>query len=381
MTTWRRSGGVDDAAGRKTEQDIQAQKISTVTAMSARTRRTSENPASRPAPGISHASGTAYQSRSSWRDEITTNDAPAWQSNVPRSTKSRTQVDEDDRKTGIAFRAPSVAPSDSISKIQSRAPTKGRQYSTISTRASTRRPPLRSRYSSQDGTAVTDGVPLTETNVNALNQGGRSVRESTAYSRPKSRRPLRRHDSATSEGYGVDDRTATQQSTRASRRRATVTGDEYGYGGAGPSRSSFKSRATSARPTTAVASRSRATTVPKDSDGPGTKVSRRTSQAHGTTQAGSAAQNQQIATTGQKSRATSSSPSSARPSAPSAPADPFRPRSATSPTQASPPGFSEWERRVHVREYRRPSDGRWVSDRECIIRKMHSAQAPQGVEA
>ncbi len=367
---------------------------------SVRTRRTSENPASRPPPRTSHASGSTHESRSRWRDEITTNDAPEWRSTARRSRRSRISQD-DDRKTGIAFRAPPVAPDDSISVVQSRRQDNGRKYSTVSKR--TKRPTLQTRSSSLDGrTWSGSGAPLTATNVQALNERGSSVRESTTYSARKSRRASRRESNAVGDDQEGEQRTTAQQTNRSSRRRATVTGEEYEYGGADRGKSAYMSRAASTHQQSTLdtgviaagaaaggaagyaGAQSRAAMTANDVEASGTRVSRRTSRAAPATRTGAASSNhdRQITTrTGAgQSRATSSSSSSSsstsRPSRPVALRNPFSPMSATSPTSPDSPDM-EWERRVYIREYRRPSDGRWVNDRECIIRKLHAPQPPQ----
>jgi hypothetical protein len=69
------------------------------------------------------------------------------------------------------------------------------------------------------------------------------------------------------------------------------------------------------------------------------------------------------------------------PSRPSPPSDPWAQGSPTSAMSATPPAELEWERVVHIREYRRPTDGKLVRDRECSIRKLYPHQPPMIAEA
>jgi hypothetical protein len=368
-----------------------------------RTRRTSDAPATRAPPGTSHASGGA----SRYRDDYTANNAPEWQSNFHRSSvnKSRAQED-DDYKSAIAFRAPPVAPLDSVSVASPRGRENGRLYKAIPTAPPSRRPPLKQRSSSVEGTSWSgSGAPLTETNVRFLNKRGSSMRSSKVkvYDADKSRWTSRRPSEAM--GGEVEERTAAQQTTRSSRRRATVTGEDYEYGNGEKTKSGWQSEARSARKSSvretevggagaaagavgAVAAQSgagsRAETRAKDDGAVGTRVSRRTSRAP-QTEAVTTTQDRQVSTrttNGRRSRASSSSSSSSSSSTermqrPTAPTDPFSPRSATSASSASPPANMEWEKRVYIREYRRPSDGKWVESRECIVRKIIPPQPPQ----
>lgn len=364
---------------------------------SVRTRRTSERPATRPPPRDSEASGSAYETRTRYKDGVTTNDAPEWQSVARRPSNARSRMD--DAKSGIAFRAPPVGPYDSISTVQSRAVTNGRKYSTISSKP--QRPTFRQRSSSLDGTSWSgSGAPLTETNVRALNESRSVAREGTAYTTRKSRYASRRQSNAVSDDeQAAEERTTAQQTQRTSRRRTTVTGDDYEYGASSAAKSVQKSKAASTRKSSAheteliaagagaaavgaaagAGARSRA---PDDAQVSASRVSQRASQTRGAaqTEAAGTAKDRQISTrttAGRRSRASSSSSSSSsstsRPQRPAGLSDAMVPRS----FRSDDADVAEWERRVYIREYRRPSDGKWVSDRECIIRRIRSPQSQE----
>lgn len=337
--------------------------------ISARTRRSSRPSESR------------YET---WtRGDITTNDAPEYSPGGYRSTRSNYLPDPS--HTEIAFNTPTVAPSESISKVQSRRDG-ARNYTPYSRQGasvSSRRPPMRARYSSDEGTSWSRSraAALTENNLEAFNESKSTRRQRTEFTTNSSHRPSRRASNTWDGEQMVEDRNVAYPSERGSRHRSTYVQDDYV---ARSQARSARDQSESSMPTEAIAAvaagnamaqnngpaRSRAPKNP-DPNAPTTITSRRASRAPSTTQNKAVAAYQSTQVEGNDTRIQTRVPSATSESRPSPPRD------LTSPMAASSSAEIEWERRVHIREYRRPSDGKLIQDRETVVRKLNPLQAPR----
>jgi hypothetical protein len=348
----------------------------------ARSRYASEGPAYRSPPGTTRVSNSRYETWTDQRDEITTNDAPAWQSNVRTETGYTRRDDDDDeiqRKSTMSFRAPPVEPSDSVSRVKSR-PHNGREYSAVSKRTTvaSRRPGLRSRYSSRDGSAwsrPSSGAPLTENNLERFNE-----RKSQARSRTSK---WTRADDVVSEDSWEDEPPQRYES-RSIRRRTEV--DES----RGPAKSAYKSEAAASRRRSHANTKESQKSIDTEMMAAGAaagaanqQVARRSRYAE---KSDSQVSPRHVSPKGSTTRAANqdmtvairqSQAVTSRPSPPNNPYNTTSPTSVTSANRAQALAEMEWERQVRKREYRRPSDGRLVEDREILIRTIRPPQVPQ----
>lgn len=374
---------------------------------SARSRRTSQAPESR------------YET---WtRGEITTNNAPDWYEVPPtewRSSRSN-YTQNTPRRSEVAFNSPTVSPSDSISKVPTRRDD-GKYYATESRRGtsvSSRRPPMRARYSSDDGTSWSRSQPLTENNLEAFNEAKSRRSRRSDFTAKSSRRPSKRASNAWNGEQVIDERNVDQTPQRGSRHRSTHLQDDYVTGSQTRSRSvrdqpdydaggsqarsrsvrdqpeyyasqsRARSRTLNSHPESSLATeaiaaaaagnammhntvppRSRAATHQHQS-GQTNVPSRRSSQAPSANQNRAMTKYQSTQAEGFDTQIQTRTPSSSSSSKHSPP------RELAQPMGPSSPAEMEWERRVHIREYRRPRDGKLVQDRECIVRKFRPPQA------
>ncbi len=282
--------------------------------------------------------------------------------------------------------------------------TNGREYAVISERAESKtrrsRPKYYSRSSSCDGTSWS-GTPLTATNLEALN-GGRSVQTS--------RRGSRRQSNAYGGDEVNDDLIQSRGTGRASRRRSTFVEEEVvsrprsGHR-SGRSRrlstapssksmrrrrdqssSSSSSSSTSSSETEVIAAGAAAGAANQTTKSTArSRQSVNRSAGEETSRASRRDSKVSVSSVKQSDRQTMTrydEQASSPPLRPVAPSEPQRlEKSPTSATSASPPEDCEWERRVQIREYRRPSDGAWVREREICVRKLLPPQVPRAPNA
>ncbi|KAK3718477.1 hypothetical protein LTR37_004981 [Vermiconidia calcicola] len=160
--------------------------------------------------------------------------------------------DEDRRRSTIAFAGPSLAPSDSISRTEGRPPRMTKAYSVSTSRtddSSTARATAVPRTSSPAESAWSgSAVPLTETNLEALNEAepaptstAPELRRLGSHTAGRSlRRESRRYSTAVSDEPPAEGKIVNQGSRHGSRRYSTAASDRQP--GTGSNGTSYASR-------------------------------------------------------------------------------------------------------------------------------------------
>ena len=342
------------------------------------TRRSSQPPPSRRRARTSDVTYDTYYDR---RDEITTNDAPAWEALDRRTSNSR-RPKWFNKMNENGTVAPSVKPSDSISSVRPRKREGGTSTARRST-APSRRPPISRRYSSEDGSSrwsnsrgaalTTDNIEnLNEVNSQMTNQSRRTERKaSSAVGDPRIENWRNESGTVRSQSvYARDDQGSRSQAKSTYKSVAATSKND----------SNFENTAIAAGAGavagTQVSSRRRRTTDDYDNTAQSRVTSRHASQAPPTTTGREVA----TVTSGRQDLEVTRT----RPSPPSMPGDFGGDGGVISRIRSDSPPEMEWERRVRTREYRRPSDGRMVLDRECLVRRVRVpevARVDEGVQA
>ncbi|KAK3691748.1 hypothetical protein LTR37_018476 [Vermiconidia calcicola] len=215
--------------------------------------RTSQTPVSRAPPQSSRASASQYDRwPASDHRQSTATSGVRRMSHPSSNTVNTAAPDNDRRRSTIAFAGPSLAPSDSISRTEGRPPRMTKTYSVSTSRtdgSSTARPAAVSRTSSLSGTAWSgSAVPLTETNLEALNEAEPAptskppeLRRLGSHTAARSlRRDSRRYSTAVSDEPPAEGKIVNQGSRHGSRRYSAATAERQP--GTGSHGTSYASR-------------------------------------------------------------------------------------------------------------------------------------------